>query len=167
MNQRDLNGLELFSLKSWQVENLRLTSFPSEIPDEAIGTSWWMDIFNQRPDTTRVLRNISGQQEEGLFEDGKLLLTVQPTRIDWLYTISIDQGTDIEGIVTLGSLPDALGKFGEQIEKWFSSETCPDAKRLAFGALLLHPVDNLQNGYRIIKDGRLLRRVEFYAYSNL
>lgn len=34
--------------------------------------------------------------------------------------------------------------------RWFEFDTCPFLQRLAFGAILLHPVKDKQTGYRQI-----------------
>jgi len=137
------------SLTAWQVETLRLTAFPGPAVQVAEPT-WWIDLVREPPETKISRPRMGGFQEEGPFKGGKLLLRVQPSRIDWLFTTVEDQEREIESFPTIGPFPESLDTFLPLMCRWFEFETCPSVQRLAFGAILLQPVKNKQAGYRQI-----------------
>ena len=137
------------SLTAWQVETLRLTAFPSPAAQVAEPT-WWTDLVGEPPDTRISRPRMGGHQEEGPFRGGKLLLRVQPNRIDWSFTTAEDQEREVESFPTIGSFPESLEKFLPLMLRWFELEPCPPAQRLAFGAILLQPVEDRPAGYRQI-----------------
>jgi len=134
---------------AWQAQTLRLTAFPS--PAVQLGEpTWWKDLVGEPPETKISQPRIGGQQEEGQLDEGrKLILRVEPTRIDWLLTPD-DRAREVKGIPTTGSFPESLQTFLQLMRRWFELATCPPAQRLAFGAILLLPVENQQAGYRQI-----------------
>lgn len=138
------------SLIVWQTESLRLTAFPSPAAQIA-RPSWWIDIVKERPENITERPKEGIYQEEGYFANGKLVLRLQPTRIDWLFT-QIDDDTKREGpnIPTIGQFPEVLDAFLALMFRWFELEACPPLQRLAFGAVLLQPVEDRQSGYRLI-----------------
>jgi hypothetical protein len=89
-----------------------------------------------------------GSQEEGAFATGKLILSIGPTRIDWLLTGVSEQKSNGEDTLTIGAFPDVLRSFQELIERWFTLETCPSLIRVAFGAVLLQPSASHQDAYQ-------------------
>jgi hypothetical protein len=80
------------------------------------------------------------------------MLGVEPTRIDWLYTPLVDEKQESEGFLTIGPLHDAIGVFAPLMNRWFELETCPAVQRLAFGAVMLQPVQDQQTGYQRIME---------------
>lgn len=136
-------------ITAWQAETLRLTVFHS--PDVHVAEpTWWAELRGEPPEIKLSRPKVGAQREEGPFEEGKLVLAVQMGRIDWLFTIAIDKEPNAEGILTIGNFPESLGKFLELMQRWFELGSCPSAQRLAFGAVLLQPVESLQKGYRRI-----------------
>ncbi len=71
---------------NWQAENFRLTAFLSPSAQFA-EQDWWKILTNEVPERKTSEPRIGLQQEEGKFTsekiEGKLVLTIQPTRIDW------------------------------------------------------------------------------------
>lgn len=125
----------------WQVESLRLTVFLA--PGAVVVDSAWEDLVGKPPEAS-VRRPV--HQDEGGFEDGRLILATQPSRVDWLYTA--DLGKIETGLPTVGSFSDAVSKFQQLMHRWLKG--CPPITRLAFGAILLQPVDNRIEGYKRI-----------------
>lgn len=126
---------------------MRLTAFPS--PSAQIDKpNWWEHTVGEAPEKRVSRLKRGGQQEEGPFEGGKLILNIQPTRIDWLFTVTKDKEEDVEEIPTIGSFTKSLNPFLQLMLKWLSIS--PPLQRLAFGAILLQPVDDLETGYRLI-----------------
>ena len=137
--------------EGWQAGTLRLTSFPD--PDARIGEpTWWQKLVGDPPET-RTSKPRQGQlREEGPFEGGKLALQIQPGRIDWLFVIDEKLQDESEGVVTLGPLSSSMDTFTRLMRSWFSLDTCPSARRLALGAVLLQPVEDHQVGYRTLSN---------------
>jgi len=148
MSQQNVVGR--LSLEAWQAEILRLTAFPS--PAAQLGEpTWWKDLVGEPPETKISQPRTGGQQEEGRFDESrKLVLRVEPTRIDWLLTPIDDWAREAKGIPTTGSFPESLQIFLQLMLRWFEFATCPAVQRLAFGATVLLPVENQQAGYRQI-----------------
>ena len=137
-------------LEAWQAEILRLTAFPS--PSAQLGEpTWWKDLVGEHPETKISQPRVGGQQEEGRLDEGrKLVLRVEPTRIDWLLTPIENRAREVNGIPTTGSFPESVQTFRQLMLRWFELATCPPVQRLAFGATALLPVEDLQAGYRQI-----------------
>jgi len=135
-------------LASWQVEVLRLTAFPS--PTAQIEPNWWSDLAGKPPDLKTTTKR-GESQEEGEYENGKLILKTQPTRIDWYYAPSeqITQEGYQQGFVTMGSFPDIRDQFRELILRWL--EKGPTLQRLAFGAILFRFVPDRDTSYRLLE----------------
>ena len=129
-------------LSTWQAESLRVTCFPSSAT-EFNATNWWQDVVGEQPENT-VLRARDGiRQDEGNINGRKVLLGVQPIRIDWIMRSKIE-----EGEVTIGSFQDCLDSFLELMTRWF--KISPSLRRLAFGVILALPVDDRKSGYELI-----------------
>ena len=145
MNEHDI--IERLPLSGWEVQLLRVTAFPSPSAQLSRPT-WWTDLIGEPPEKQVLQPREQGQRDEGLVDGKRLILEVQPTRIDWLFTRAGDQEFESEGYATIGLLPEVLNAFLPLILRWFELETCPSVQRLVFGAVLLHIVENRQDGYR-------------------
>jgi hypothetical protein len=129
----------------WQVQTFRATAFP--IDGQQIDAGWWDKLIPEPPEAI-VSRPKEGIKEEnGPFENGKLILRTQPTRIDWLYTVDIEKP---EGMPNLGNFYNTEYGFFNIVKEWLT--ICNEIKRLAFGIILLYPVLNREEGYRLISD---------------
>ena len=134
-------------LEAWRVETLRTTLFPS--PTTSVDPStWWVEVVGEEADTQIVHRKKSERREEGLYKDGKLVLHVQPIRIDWIWAAQEEPEGKEEDFPSLGSFPAVCPLFTQLMDRWLALETCPNAQRLAFGAILLYPVPDRATGYR-------------------
>lgn len=142
-------GVDRPSLGVWQAETMRLTAFPGPAARIAEPT-WWADLVGEPPEAKISRPRKGGQQEEGIFEGRKLVLVVEPSRIDWLLIPADHQDGEMGDIPTIGSFPEALDAFSQLMLRWFALGTCPPVRRLAFGAILLQPVEDRQTGYRQI-----------------
>jgi hypothetical protein len=139
------------SLTVWQTETLRLTAFPSPSA-RIVNPTWWADIVGEPPES-KISRPKEGiYQEEGPFAQGKLVVSVQPTRVDWLFTSIIDPKREDMNVPIIGTFSEALDRFFSLMLRWFEFDTCPPVQRLAFGAILLQSVEDRQDGYRRIAE---------------
>jgi len=136
-------------LAAWQTQTLRLTAFPSPSA-HIIQPTWWHDLRGEEPESRISQPRKGGLRDEGPFADGYLILGVEPARIDWRYTSIVDEKQKSEVFPTIGPLQDAIRVFAPLMNRWFELETCPTVQRLAFGAVMFQPVQNLQTGYQRI-----------------
>jgi hypothetical protein len=68
-------------------------------------------------------------------------MIIQPLRVDWVYNKP-------EEAQAIGSFSPSLNLFHRLMNSWF--EVAPNALRLAFGGVLLIPVDTKADGYRLL-----------------
>jgi len=144
---------ERFGVEEWAAQVLRVTLFPAswERPDDL---GWWAQMTGEEPESETLKRRQGILQESGPLEDGQLALSIQPTRIDLLFASKTTDYTEKEGEdgtpPTLGQFQQALAAFLKAVKNWFALESCPAAERLAFGAVLLRPVENRSQGYTLL-----------------
>ena len=86
--------------------------------------------------------------EAGLFEPGWLTLEISPTRIDWRYMVKPTEGLPSSGLKVFGLFRETRKPFLRLMKRWL--KTSPPLSRLAFGAKLLMPVADRQEGYRAL-----------------
>ena len=139
-------------LLSWQAESLRLTAFTNEEaqPDRF---KFWKDLVGQLPDVSNWQRKQGILREEGPFEDRKLISVVQPFRFDWLLAAgdreqeNEEEEKQREGpILQVEPFDESLELFLPLMINWL--EGSDSINRIAFGAILLQPIKNRQDGYR-------------------
>jgi hypothetical protein len=146
----DLETKERPDPAEWQAESLRLTAFLS--PSAQIGEQhWWKTLIGEFPDSKISQPRTGIEQEEGRFKDdkveGKLVLMIQPTRIDWqLVPLDIPDS----GFSITGSFLNSLDSFLSLMLRWL--EKAPPIQRLAFGAGLFQMVNSSQEGYKRISN---------------
>src|SRR5262245_41303936 len=138
-----------YPLELWQAETLRVTWF-SMTPSPGVDQSWWSDIVGQPPDSRNIYPKSMAVQEEGTLAYGKLILRIEQGRIDWILTPTDSQLADEQVLSTLGPLPQCLQFFRSLIAKWIGGEMCPAIHRLAFGAMLIQPVKDLQAAHQCL-----------------
>jgi hypothetical protein len=129
-------------LSVWQVESLRITCFPVSAT-EFNASTWWQDVIGDQPENTKIRARDGFREDDGHFNGRKVVLGVQPLRIDWLM-----KSNEEEGELTISSFQDGLDSFLELMSRWF--KISPLLRRLAFGAILALPVDNRKSGYELI-----------------
>jgi hypothetical protein len=145
-NQASQSKVDLLALGEWRVGLLRLTAF-SDPRTGGDCSSWWLEVIGEGADTEVAEPKIGKRKWASSLEGGELALAVQPGRIDWLFGVA-EQDGETNGIATVGALPGTLDVFCDITSRWFRAEGYPSVWRLAFGAVLLHPVDDREAGYR-------------------
>lgn len=133
------------SIMEWQVGDLRLTAFPEQ-PLKVQGNEWWEKIVREAPESSTFNRKSGVLSERGPFESGVLSLNIHPLRIDWHLTKVQPNEIPEEEIPTVGGFSDTSESFARLMQKWLE-RNCPELDRLAFGAILLWPVQSRQAGY--------------------
>lgn len=145
-------------LSNWRVETLRLTIFASKIPDlETI--DWWEGLVNELPETKTVQPRSGTLQEVGAIKNGlcNLSLECQAQRIDWHLTPIVKAEEQIAEFPSFASLSEGLNLFKELLAPWLN-DRCPEADRIAFGAILTQAVPTKEAGYELL--GRFLPSVK-------
>ena len=126
--------------------------FPSITAIEYQDYTWWTELTGEPPETKVYKPRTRAHQEMGPFEQGKLSLITEPTRIDWRYEVVDSEELTSEMLPTIGSFPDIKGNFTQPMRQWLELDTCPSIQRLAFGAILLQSVKNRQSGYSLLSN---------------
>ena len=97
-------------------------------------------------------KNVRSQQklvkEEGPFLAGRLSVEARSNRIDWRF--GQDPKNAPEDLLALGPYSEAHKEFCGLMQKWMN--VCPPVNRLAYGAVLLLPADNLQEANNQLDD---------------
>lgn len=130
---------------SWMANSLRLTVFVD--PLTKVNDDLWGTITEEVPEKVISLPKTNKLHIEGPFKNGKLNLDFEPFRIDWIYTPIEDF---IKGSNIIGPFLTSLEDFSTLMGKWFASGKCPEAKRIAFGASLIYPINSRDEGYKIL-----------------
>lgn len=127
----------------WQTEALRLTAFTRD-PVEADTVPLWHDLTGEDPEVSQARPREHSTTEAGPYLEGWLALGVATTRIDWRLVVNPNEPPD--GLPTIGRFDELRDTFRSLMHKWLKKS--PPLNRLAFGAVLLLPVDSRQEGYR-------------------
>jgi hypothetical protein len=127
----------------WLVQTLRLTAFPTQV-NQITEPKWWTDLFPEPPDKSLSKPKINTFQQEGSFENGRMVLNIQPFRIDWILTVP-EKDPDFEKIPSIGPLATTLNAFLTVMFRWLGLS--PPLKRIAFGAILSQPASSIYSGY--------------------
>ncbi len=131
--------------EAWQVDTLRVTVFLAAI-GQIDEPTWWTDLVGEEPEAKTSRQKGAELRQEGPFEPGKLTLNINPLRVDWTLSTTDDQKQ--KGEIYIGNFPELVDKFSTLMLRWFGLGTCPEVHRLAFGAILLLPVENRSFSYR-------------------
>jgi len=132
-------------LSNLQLTTLRLTTFHETATDASSLELFYKQTVGVDPES--VVKQREGFQADGPFNDGRIVL-VSPTlsvppRIDWLYT-SFDETALPTGF------ENSLKAFKSLMAQWF--QKCSPLKRLAFGVIVLLPVESIEKGYERLLD---------------
>ena len=128
----------------WQTMKLRLTAFPAPTAD--LREPVWWDAVVGNPSDSRTSRPKIGElREEGIIDNGKLMLTINPGVINWIFTAWEKQ----EPFPSVGPFENSETVFSDLMFRWLGVSP-PPLQRLAFGAELIEPVANKRAGYEKI-----------------
>ncbi|MEQ8673165.1 MAG: hypothetical protein RLP44_32070 [Aggregatilineales bacterium] len=138
-------------LLSWSVETLRITTFMRttvEIPPKEL----WKMITGDEPEQVIEQPRTGETRLEGSFENGRLLLITTPEVVEWRLVPVVQDDSVENEIPTIGGFLENLTAFQDLGRKWLSSNYYSEASRLAFGLVLLNPVDSLSDGYSLMSN---------------
>ncbi len=150
------NSKNEVDLIAWQADILRVTCFPSSAVNFD-STNWWHDIMGEQPENTIVRAREGFRQDEGIVDEKKLILGVQPTRVDILM-----QSKEIENQTPIGLFTENLDPFLAIISRWF--KIAPPLTRIAFGSVLIFPVANRETGYELL--AKFLSKIQIDPFNS-
>lgn len=141
--------MSLPKLSAWQVQQLRVTAFVQH-DDRIKEKESWLSLVGA-PSETRTERSKENLfQEEGPYKEGRLILSVLPGRVDWLWSaIPFPDLSDTGFLPTLGTFTETSKIFKELIITWLNC--VPPFSRLAFGAVLDQPAADKEDSYRLLQ----------------
>jgi hypothetical protein len=143
-----------YPFSEWMAEQLRLTVFtvPGEVnvnPD-----MWWETAVGVAPNESTANLKMGMKTLAGTFHAGKLILKLEPGRIDWLlFPPDIDPAAGLPGeFPTIGPLGENLEQFSDAVERWLGRADLPEFARMAFGAVVNHPEQERRSAYVRLPD---------------
>ncbi len=135
----------------WEVCQARLTAFPIA-PLEYSSFNWWPELTGEKPVNRTELPRIGKLIEEGTFASNKLKLNIEHSRVDWFFEPSGETISQTSELPAIGEWPQAINEFSILVKKWSKLDSLPKFQRLAFGAILSHPVNDLKEGYERLNE---------------
>jgi len=137
-----------FAPEEWQAEQLRLTVFP--MPHAIVrSAAWWELLTGAVPDESTFKPKSGTGIIQGAWNSGKLILRMEPERIDWLYA---PEDTIERTLPSVGMVSESVVLFSDAMTRWFSMSDFPPVARMAFGGVLFHPEENRRDGYTRLPD---------------
>lgn len=137
---------KLAEIDQWQANSIRLTAFPSPTAEPG-KSSWWEEIVGEVPDTRVDQPRAQAHRVEGPLGPGTLTLVIQPLRIDWHLGPQKEDDSLPPSAPTIGNLPEIRQLFIDTITPWLELKGLPPIQRLAYGVVVLLPVDDGPAGY--------------------
>lgn len=132
----------------WRVESLRLTAFPvpQSTPD---AERWWRELLGPEEPPNQVVREpkTGDVQVQGTFKNSLLVMQAQVMRFELSQVLDAPQLPN----AATPEFHDARPAFRDLALKWLGLDTCPALLRLAFGAVLTKPAENLEAGYDALR----------------
>jgi hypothetical protein len=126
------------SRSPWLAETARLTAFPTtNVMVKRL--NWWKLLLKSPPKSITLQDKTGVRQEQGDFETGRLVLSIGPGRIDWMFLPRSDPNSPQDEVSLHGPFPEGIQPFLDLMYRWL--KLCPELKRLAFGATLVLAVD--------------------------
>jgi hypothetical protein len=138
-------------LTEWRAEQFRLSAFPA-LGAATRSADWWEAATGLQPEQNTANPRKGSAVISGPLGTAKLVLGLEPDRIDWLLVPDIEAMTLGNEVPHLGALTNVLGGFSEIIERWLARDDVPELARLAFGAVLNHPESDRRSGYQRLPD---------------
>lgn len=130
----------------WVTETLRVTAFP--LGGATILPNSWKDITGSDPDEVVKVPPPVQSFEAGPFHVGRLSIGHQPGRIDAI--LMPDQTKRPDGLANVGGFDLAMDHVLPAAQKMFRPDMV--MQRLAVGAILLHQVESVEEGYKILRE---------------
>ena len=139
MSDVDLN------IGDWDVENLRVTLFPTSGPrstDQQTGL--WQEVTGQPPDSIDSRPRQRLTRVFGRIRDNQLLLGIQDERVDWHVQPFVPANEQPDGVPTVATANEMLTIMHDAVQKTLS--TVRIVQRLAFAMSLVREVPDVPTG---------------------
>lgn len=135
---------------NWLVQQLRLSVFPeAETSDASIDL--WPVLGGLEKEKQTIDSKTGTITYEGIYMDFKLILVVNPVKVDLILTVpnraSIENNKTVMNY--LGTFSEGLKIFQPIVETWFANKF-PEVKRLAFGAQLMKEMTSREEVYKYL-----------------
>lgn len=146
----------------WLAQTLRLTTYqldPGPIENQS---SIWSQITGESPEEEQNRPKEGRFIQRGRVDGWTLDINGIPGRVDLLLNYG-DQNMEEDQTVTIfraGGYQEGIQVFRKIVEKWF--EVGPPTNRIAFGAVLVQPVNEFHAGFELI-DTYLPRIKDMYT----
>jgi len=128
----------------WRVSQLRITTFPYGKGEfEYNPGTWWKAVAGEDPVSVQVNPRTNTSEETGPYLGGTLVFRIDPNRLE----CRLDALEDPDSPLELGPADSVVPKFVELIGRWLGTDQLPPLARIAFGAILLHSVATVEEGY--------------------
>lgn len=136
-------------LVAWKPAQFRFTVFPkvdSKLPSD----DWWDLTFGASPESKTEQSRLKETLYESSFRNGVVILRINPTRIDWIYTVRSQVDIEKLEIASLGDYGEHHREFIDLVRKWLRQIDHSQIMRMALGAILLQPVSSMENGFEVL-----------------
>jgi len=137
--------------QDWLVEHVRITAF--RYPGVVFDARAQWSAFSKNPvEEITEKPGVQVSRLEGSLGGGRLVLSVDPQRIDWNLIPQPAETLPVPDVVfpTIGSRPEATSGFLSAGAAWLSSGDCPRLVRLAHGCVFLRPFDERAKAYKFL-----------------
>jgi hypothetical protein len=132
---------------SWLAESLRLTAFTTAESDLTDLSGSWKAVVEDEPDAVESKPKEHLFQESGPFREATLTFRHLPQRIDWIMHLP---GATQGAWDAIGSYVDEIPPFAKLMKRWLAATQ--GIRRLAFGAVLLDPTKDREEGYKKVSE---------------
>ena len=132
----------------WQVQQLRLTTFPVMPTDAIIACDLWRKVLGVEEESNTQKKDV--RVVEGIAENLRIQLVLEPDRLEWRFAPDVDPDALPSDIPAIGPFSDTLSRCDRYIRPFLTSD-CPAIKRLAFGAVLSQGASTYETGYQTLK----------------
>ena len=130
----------------WKINSLRYTIFPK--PNYIFDNDSWQKIVGTLPDNVSFQLKNQIKHFDGVYDSGKFIIDVDPSRIHLVFTPGNDLQENNPGLINLGGYDETSKVFISLIDKWLSLDNCPTVNRMAVGGQLFIPVESKVEGYK-------------------
>lgn len=138
-----------YPFDEWNAEQLRLTVFPLSGTANLAPERWWEAIVGAPADESTANLKTGTKALASTFHTGKLILKLEPDRIDWLFAPKDpdpNAGLTAE-FASIGPITENLDLFSGIAERWLGRDDIPDLVRIAFGTVVWHPEPDRRSAY--------------------
>ena len=130
----------------WQAEQLRATVFFLPDVHSGLAQQWWTNVVGGSPDEERSRAQEGTIQQFGRVLNSQINVLWRSDRVDWRLVPNVARLSEpAVGLLSLGAYPEIWPDFLELSIKGLAH--VPESIRVAFGAVLFKPVDDLREGY--------------------